>query len=744
MTNLSNDQATQLVTDVTDSMRDQDDIIRVNDSYYILATSSLADDRTQVLKRGDVFGVFDRYGDIQPVGLGEQGLYYEGTRFISRLELRVERQRPLLLSSSITKDNAMFAVDLANPDLRLDNTIMIVRGSIHIFRSKMLWESGCCERWRISNYSNHTVDLSLSLFIDADYADIFEVRGIVRKQRGKSLPEEMYSDGLTLHYEGLDGKRRSTVIRSVPFPVEVNPRELRYRVSVAPHGQEMVALQIACERDGMRSPPSPCFSHEPIHLRGESCLPGSPACRMTSSNEQFNDWIKRSALDMTMMMTETPSGPYPYAGVPWYCTVFGRDGIISAFEMLWIDPTIARGVLNVLAATQATEYDSFRDAEPGKIIHEMRRGEMANLNEIPFGRYYGSVDATPLFVVLAGAYYERTQDRAFIEKIWPNIDAALAWIDRDGDPDGDGFTDYHRHSPSGLIHQGWKDSQDSIFHRDGSLAEPPIALCEVQGYVYAAKRRGAQLAIVLGDSRRAKILADQAEVLKKKFQQDFWCEELGTYALALDGKKRQCQVASSNAGHCLASYIAAPSHAKRIVQGLLSDDFFSGWGIRTIPMSAPRYNPMSYHNGSVWPHDNALIAYGLARYRFKESVIRVMSALFEASLYMDIYRLPELFCGFSRHPGQAPTRYPVACAPQTWATGAPFLMMQACLGLSIRATESKIYFYYPVLPSTIDMVRIDNLQIGDARLDLAIQRHATTVGVNVVKREGKVDIISIK
>jgi glycogen debranching enzyme len=445
-----------------------------------------------------------------------------------------------------------------------------------------------------------------------------------------------------------------------------------------------------------------------------------------------------------MMTTATRAGPFPYAGVPWFSTAFGRDGILTSYECLWLAPHMARGVLSYLAATQADALVPLQDAEPGKILHETRDGEMAALGEIPFGRYYGSVDATPLFVWLAGAYYERTADLAFIQTIWSNVERALAWIEHYGDRDGDGFVEYLRQSPKGLVQQGWKDSSDSIFHGDGALAEGPIALCEVQGYVFAAKQKAAILAEALGRHDLANSLRKQAEDLQTRFEEKFWCEELSTYALALDGKKRPCRVVSSNPGHCLLTGIAIPPHAKRTALTLLAQESYSGWGIRTLASTEVRYNPMSYHNGSVWPHDNALIAAGLARYGLKEGVIRIMSGLFDASLFIDLHRLPELFCGFPRRPGEGPTLYPVACSPQAWSAASVYMLLQASLGLSIDAERSLLCFSYPQLPPFLSEVHIQRLPVGSASVDLALLRHGQDVGINVLRREGQVQIHMVK
>jgi glycogen debranching enzyme len=464
-------------------------------------------------------------------------------------------------------------------------------------------------------------------------------------------------------------------------------------------------------------------------------------CAIETGNGQFDALVKRATSDLHMMSTVLPTGLYPYAGVPWFNTPFGRDGIITALECLWLNPSLAQGVLGYLASTQAVDVVPEQDAEPGKILHETRKGEMAALKEMPFARYYGSVDATPLFVVLAGAYYERTGDRRLIEDIWPNIEAALLWIDRYGDCDGDGFIEYSRHSNNGLLHQGWKDSDDAIFHADGTFAQGPIALCEVQSYAYAAWRAGAALAVALSRPEQAAQFASRADALRDRFEDAFWCDDLSTYALALDGDKQPCRVRASNAGQCLFSGIAAPDRALKVGRTLLQAELFSGWGIRTLGAGEPRYNPMGYHIGTVWPHDNALIAFGMARYGMASEVSRVFTGLFEAAMYFDLHRIPELFCGFPRDEGQGPILYPVACAPQAWSAAAVFLMFQACLGLRINALESRVSLVRPSLPPFLSRARIMNLSVGGASVDLLVVRHDHDVTVDVLRRKGDIDVV---
>ncbi len=719
------------------------DVISVNQHFYIRAESSLADDRTRVLLDGDLFAVFDRLGDIQPLGLGQQGIFYRDTRHLSRLQLEVCGHRPLLLSSTIRADNLLLGVDLTNPDLNLDGGQFLPRGTLHIYRRKFLRDGTCFDQITLHNYAQAAIVVELVFQVQADFADIFEVRGIKRAQRGSLLSPETSQSGIVFTYEGLDGVERQTrIVCSLP-QCRIDCNTIAIPVCLEAHSEATFSVDVICEQDEKKRATISCAEALETLNAWEHLSPLA-GIDIYTSNEQLNDWINRSLADLRTMVASTEYGAYPYAGIPWFSTIFGRDGIITALELLWLAPDLARGVLSCLAATQATEIDPACDAQPGKILHEMRNGEMANTREIPFGRYYGSVDATPLFVLLAAEYYARTVDHEFLRAIWPNIEAALEWIDRYGDIDGDGFVEYDRQADSGLVQQGWKDSEDSVFHADGRLARGPIALCEVQGYVYAAKSAIAQVVEDLGMRQRAETLRAQARELRSKFNTAFWSEEISMFALALDGEKRQCQVRSSNAGQCLFTGIASPMQARNITDSLLAPDMYTGWGIRTIGSHEKRYNPMSYHNGSVWPHDNALIAFGAIQESNKRLALVILSRLLDLSSFVQLHRLPELICGFSRRAGKGPTNYPVACSPQAWAAGAALLILQSCLGVSISARESKICLYHPALPESIRSVQIRNLKVGSASLDLDFERHAHTVGVDIPRRIGKVDVMTLR
>jgi glycogen debranching enzyme len=723
------------------------DVIEIENQYYVRAQSSIADNQTNVLMERDLFAVFDRNGDFRNVSATQQGLFYREMRHLSRLVLRLSDGALLLLSSSVRRDNVVFTADLTNSELQLPGENGLKRGALHFARSSLLRDNICSQRIHIQNYGREAAAFELTFEYQSDFADIFEVRGFKRDRCGKLLPPILGRNGVTLLYEGLDGIRRETRIRSSIVPSDVSPESMQIAVRLAPGEKTELSIDIQCRAEADSAEAASveaAFCQSMPDGKGTTRRAELYGAGVSTSNEQFNNWIDRSKADLRMLVTETPQGLYPYAGVPWFSTIFGRDGIVTGLEYLWICPEVAKGVLSCLSFTQASETDPDRDAEPGKILHELRQSEMAHTAEVPFGRYYGSVDSTPLFVLLAAAYYKRTGDREFIESIRENIEKALNWIENYGDLDGDGFLEYGHSSRYGLLQQGWKDSQDSVFHSDGAAAEGPIALCEVQGYVYAAKTEIADVFECLGEEEKAATLRNDALRLKNSFHGAFWSEKISSYAIALDGKKRKCEVRSSNAGQLLFSGIGSPEHCQRMATMLESEIFFSGWGVRTIAEDEPCYNPMSYHNGSVWPHDNALIAFGLRSEKRKTLAGKILTGLFDASVFLDLHRMPELFCGFPRRTGNAPTLYPVACAPQAWAAGAVFLLLQACLGIEIDAPGAAIRLIHPMLPDCIPDVKISGITVGASEVSLTITGNRDTVSTSVLDRRGDIDVITVK
>jgi glycogen debranching enzyme len=704
--------------------------------YEILAeTAPPGDARTLVLASGDTFAVLDRHGGFQPGPGSSHGLYCEGTRFLSGFGLRIAGRLPLLLSSGIRPDNQGIAVHETNPDVRWSSGLRLARDLVHLVRRVTLADGVCSVELTLRSYADADVLLPLEIWVAADFADVFEVRGSRRERRGTRIPPQVSDERIELGYLGLDGvERRVRILLPQPAP-KASGEAAELVIALKPGQSLALPIRIECELRKGAAPVKQGFTCGPANEAHDH------AAALVTSSVAVNAWIRRSSADLEMLTAETPQGPFPYAGVPWFYTPFGRDSLITAYELLWLDPSLARGVLRFHAARLATRDDPPRDAEVGKVLHEMRAGEMAALGEVPFGCYYGSVDATPLFALLAAAYHDRTEDDAFLESLWPDLELALAWIDGPGDADGDGFVEYARRSRDGLANQGWKDSRDAIMHADGSLAEGPIALCEVQAYVYGAKRGLARVARRLGRPRRAAALEEAAERLRDRFAEAFWCEDIGSFALALDGRKRPCRVRASNAGHALFTGIASPEHAAIVARTLLGTDHFSGWGVRTLAASAARYNPMAYHNGSVWPHDNALLAAGLARYGDTRTAGVILSALFDACRFLDDSRLPELLCGFDRSPGESPTRYPVACSPQAWAAGAVFLLFQSVLGLTVDAAQRQIRLAHPMLPASVDQVTLYGVGVGGAAVDLLLERNGDALDLRVLRRVGALDVV---
>jgi glycogen debranching enzyme len=705
--------------------------------FYIPMTGPAARPRRS-LKHDDTFIVLDSHGDIGASAGGPDGLFNADTRYLARLELVLDDLQPLLLGSNLRDDNSALTVDLTNPDIYRNGRIVLQKDMLHIVRTVFLWRGTAYQRIGLQNHGDGPASFDLTLLFDNDFADLFEVRGERRPRRGIGFSKLLGPADVVLEYNGLDDKSRITALHFDPRPTRLAVNAAAFHFDLAPQQITALFVAVSCNKP---------FQHKPVpFLRGllahrrEMRQSTAGAASIETSNNIFNEVLCQSMADLNMLMTDTPQGRYPYAGIPWYSTTFGRDGLITALQMLWIDPRVARGVLKRLAFYQAKTVDPLTDAEPGKILHEMRGGEMAALREVPFAQYYGSVDATPLFVLLAGLYVERTGDEEALEELWPAIEAALRWIDGAGDPDRDGFVEYQRASEQGLANQGWKDSYDAIFHADGRLAEGYIALAEVQGYVFAGKQLAARCALRMGRTDTARKLEAEAKLLAERFEQAFWCDELGTYALALDGEKQPCKVRASNAGQLLFSGIVREDRARMVAADLMRPHFFTGWGIRTVARGEARYNPMSYHDGSIWPHDNALIALGFARYGLKHSVEHLFKGLFDAAAYMDLRRLPELFCGFRREKQRGPTLYPVACAPQAWASATPFTLLEAALGLEFDAQRGEIRLRNPRLPAFLNEVVLRDLQLGVSSADLRVRRHGDEVSLEVLRTRGRIQV----
>ena len=710
----------------------------MDDAYTVKVTALESGEETpeqlQALKAGDCFLVADGWGDLRE---GAEGLFDNDTRILSRLVLRVGQARPSRLSSGVSQDNVFFTCHATNRPLPPMGGKSAPAGVLHLERRRFLWERRMFERIRISNHGIEDVLLPLSVDYGADFADIFEVRGTVRARRGEIAPPTLDGRRVTFGYLGLDGvERRSCVAFSEP-PARMSASRAEFMFSL-PKGRT-VDLYVECGADRCDTP-----SPERWRLHALQARLAMRAKRRRGASlrgprsPRFNDWLDQSRADVALLTTELPTGPYPYAGTPWFSTPFGRDGIITAWQMLWLDPSLAKGVLTYLAMRQATETSAFADSAPGKIMHETRRGEMSALGEVPFGLYYGGVDTTCLFVALAGAYARRTGDLETIRRLWPNLIAAVGWMRDHGDVQGDGLIAYQRAAETGLSNQGWKDSEDSIFHSDGRFPKGPIALLEVQGYAYSAWQAMADLARALNDPGAAE-WASRAETTRALVEDRFWLEDEQFYAVALDGDGAPCRAIASNAGHLLFSGLPSPERARAVSRRMLSAEFRSGWGIRTLATGQARFNPMSYHDGSVWPHDTAMAAAGMARYGERRAVAMLLNEIYSAATHFQL-RLPELFCGFERLTGEPPIAYPVACLPQAWAAGSVFMMMQAALGVSVDALTGTVDIDDPHLPPGIEHLVLSNLQVGEAVVDLAFDRMDGHTVVTPRNRRGDVRV----
>jgi glycogen debranching enzyme len=683
-----------------------------------------------VLKDGDSFMIANAHGDIEG---SSDGLFHNDTRLLSDYRLQLGGALPALLSATVSNDNVLFIAHLTNRQLPLLGTEPTPHGLIHLCRTRLLCGERMYERIQCRNYGSQPMDVPLTLFVDADFRDMFEVRGSVRPSRGQLQPAVACRLGLRFSYRGLDGIERRAELLCSEAPVHAGPGQLTLSLQLAP-GQRQV-IHIEAGVPGAPVQPSEArFRTAAAQARRRMRGRQRRGASVRSSTPLFSAWMERSRADLALLTSELETGPYPYAGIPWFSTPFGRDAVITALQTLWLDPGLARGVLGFLARHQAQEEAAFLDAAPGKIMHETRKGEMSATRELPFGRYYGGVDTTPLFVILAEAYAERSDDPGFVGSLWPALQAAIGWIERVCDADPNGLLTYSRAEASGLANQGWKDSHDSVFHADGRFPPGPIALVEVQGYAFAAFRAMAALALRHGEADAAVHWRQRAEQMRTQVEQLFWMPERDYYGIALDGDGQLCRVLSSNAGHLLYVGLPAAERAAAVRGRLLSPAFHSGWGLRTLAEGEANYNPMSYHNGSIWPHDSALCTAGLARYGGRNDAVGLLRAGFETAIHFDM-RLPELFCGFPRSHGTAPVPYPVACLPQAWAAGSAMQLLQACLGVSVDHAGAQVRVDRPQLPARTGELMVDQLAVGPHRVRLVFRRIDSRVAVFLEGRD---------
>ncbi len=721
-------------------------VLKVGSDFYVLASVLASRHGSRVLANGQSFAVFDVAGDILDSPLEALGFFCRDTRYLSHLELRIHGSTPYFLNSYLSDDRTQLRVNLTNPDLNAHGrAIKLPRDLIQMERSWVLEDATLVHRLRVRNYAEIPLQLPLEFFLGADFADIFEVRGVERKRHGRILLAEVAKRTVRFSYEGLDGIRRFTEVAFDPRPRALSGKRAAFLVNVARDETASLEMRVSggSERDGShrRSRSSADFDDALAARRSTIVESQTGWARLSASNELFDSLLTRSQADLTSLISHTTDGTFIMAGIPWFATLFGRDSIITALALLPFNPDIAVLTLRTLAGIQGAQINEAREEQPGKIVHETRAGEMAATGEVPFGRYYGSIDSTPLFLWLYGRYVATTGNLGLAEELWPNVERALNWIERWGDRDGDGYVEYLGQTPRGLANQGWKDSFDAISHANGELASAPIALAEVQGYVYAAYVSIAEVAARLGRSGVACRLAEQAASLRQAFARDFWLAPERTVALALDAEKKPCRVMTSNAAHCLAAGLLDADQAAALSQRLLGDDMFSGWGMRTLGAHERRYNPMSYHNGSVWPHDNAIAAMGLARYKNRAGARRILDGLFDAAVHLETASLPELFCGFPREPRLGPVPYPVACYPQAWSAASVFMTLQAVLGLEVMGFERRVSIESPTLPPWLEWLRIEDLKVGEGSISLILKRtDSGAVVPEILERRGAVTV----
>jgi glycogen debranching enzyme len=706
-------------------------------------TKSLNIINARVIRENDLTLVTLPNGDIPLADNFGYGLYYHDCRFLSGYTLTINSK---FLTEILSGAQSGFesAVILTNPDMEDNNGNFINKETLSIGRDIAI--PGCViETITIRNFNTINVALDLTLNFNSDYNDIFTIRGLTEGVDGQILPIKYDPDDNTIHipYMGKDGHYRITKIEFNYPPSKVENGSCTFSISLKPRGMQQIMIAIFV-RD---LPPGVSYTERHIADTKETLenieksyhVPYRRHFDFLTDNNIFNKIILRSLSDLRMLYMSLNGSKFHSAGVPWYDTLFGRDCILAAIQIMPYHAGSAPGTIRLLAEYQGRAYDDWRDEEPGKILHELRIGEKANLNKIPQTPYYGTVDATPLFLILLAEYVDWTGDLRLLDKIMPNIDAAIGWIDQYSRRNGSEFTSYTARSPKGLSNHGWKDSWDAVMHSDGTLAKPPVALAEVQGYVYMAKKRTSALYDLIGKSREAEKLKKDAERLKREFNDRFWMEDKKFFAIALDDIG-VCDVISSNPGHCLWSGIVDEKYAKYLADRLFEEDMFTGWGIRTLSSNELRYNPLGYHIGTVWPHDNSIIAMGLHKYNFYDRLSELFTGTYDAASVFPLYRLPELFTGFKRGKYNIPVKYPVACSPQAWSAGTIPYMLIAALGLTPDALNKRLMVVKPHLPPWLNKIDITDLRVGSASVNMEFRREESGTLVNVVKKHGDLDV----
>ena len=682
-------------------------------------------------------------GDIMPPGAPDSGFFHDDTRFLSRLELRVGGYRTVVLSSS-TEQTFVSQIELTTGQSTLRESYEIPENTVHIRREQLLSSDTLYDYLTFENFNFHDLELNIELAYEADFMDVFQVRGVARQDPGHYYLPIVNGDTIVFHYLGRDNVARDTVIHLSPKPDSVDGTTGRWRLRLPPFKRFQLQTTIVPQVQGKRSRAQrPDFGQQLRQRRDAFGDWESRSTHFNSSNRIFEQLLGTAKGDFHALQIPEGKEHVIAAGIPWFATMFGRDSLIAAYQSLFLNPQLAVETLRVLARYQGTEKNDWRDEEPGKILHEYREGEMTRAGEMPFGPYFGSVDATPLWLILLSETFNWTADGQLVKDMLPHAYRALDWIDRCGDLDGDGFVEYRRRSSRGLANQGWKDSWDAILHRDGEQAKSPIALCEVQGYVYEAKYRMSSLLRSFGDIDTADRLKREATEMAKRFEKAYWMPARGFYALALDANKKQCQVISSNPGHLLFTRMISQERARAVTQQFMKPSMFTGWGWRTMSQEERVFNPLSYHRGSVWPHDNAMVAHGMALYEFREPANKLFTALFQAAMNFRNYRLPELFCGVERREYDNPVQYPVSCSPQAWASGAVFLILMSVLGIRPSAHRKELNIVNPTLPEFLDSLKVRNMRVGDSRVGLDFERRGERTFCNVVDIEGDKLLVNV-